>query len=162
MQWSTKEQTLAWMAQLERRVSSGMVAVCADDRVVVVKAHYKRYWSFPGGVIDKGETPLEAAIREVEEEIGVALHADSLAFQLVVDRVSDIAQTYQFVYQAQVRSDVFDTIRIDDHEIEDVAVVTRQQILDGDRYYSQSVRHWAAGRTGYMEQQFGTGAQCEI
>ena len=158
----TKEQTVAWMSGLEKRMSSGTVAVCADDRVVVVKAHYKRYWSFPGGVIDHGETPLAAAIREVAEEVGITLQADQLEFRLIVDRMSDLAQTYQFVYETHVAGDVFDMIQIDKQEIEDVAIVTRQQILDGDRHYSQTARHWASGQTGYVEQQFGAGAQGEI
>jgi mutator protein MutT len=30
---------------------------------------------FPGGGIEKGETPLEAAVREVEEEVGIKIEA---------------------------------------------------------------------------------------
>ena len=32
-------------------------------------------WAFPGGGIDKGEEPREAALREVREELGLALDA---------------------------------------------------------------------------------------
>ncbi len=32
-------------------------------------------WNFPGGKQEKGETPKECAIREVEEEVGVHVHA---------------------------------------------------------------------------------------
>lgn len=31
---------------------------------------YPNFWSFPGGSIDKGETPKEGAIRELYEETG--------------------------------------------------------------------------------------------
>lgn len=30
------------------------------------------YWDFPKGVVEAGETPLRAAIREVQEETGIA------------------------------------------------------------------------------------------
>lgn len=35
-------------------------------------------WALPGGRIDQGETPLEAALREVDEELGLRLAPDSL------------------------------------------------------------------------------------
>ncbi|TSC60418.1 MAG: hypothetical protein LiPW15_296 [Parcubacteria group bacterium LiPW_15] len=39
----------------------------------MVKNNYGNYesWMFPGGGIKKGETPAQAAKREVEEEVGI-------------------------------------------------------------------------------------------
>ena len=43
---------------------------------------HARQWAFPGGRIDPGESPLEAAMRETQEEVGVALTEDHLIGRL--------------------------------------------------------------------------------
>jgi len=52
-----------------------------------------RWWVTPGGGIDEGETPLEAAVREVEEETGLVVDAARLlgpvATRTVVHGYSD-------------------------------------------------------------------------
>ena len=159
----SRQETRDWMSTLEKRMSSGAVALRTDDdRVIVVKATYKRYWSFPGGVIDRGETPRQAAAREVLEEVGIRVDPQMLQFRLVADRVSEIAQTYQFVFEALINDDDIAGILLDDHEIAECAVVTRQQILQNDRYYSQSTKLWAGGTTGYDEQVFHSTPQTDI
>ncbi|WP_397448166.1 NUDIX hydrolase [Pseudomonas sp. NA-150] len=48
-----------------------------DDRILYVRKP-KSKWTLPGGKIEIGETPFEAAVRELEEETG--LLADDLIF----------------------------------------------------------------------------------
>lgn len=47
----------------------------ADGRVLVNKrpegSYYGGWWEWPGGKCEMGETPLAAAIRELQEEIGI-------------------------------------------------------------------------------------------
>ncbi|HEX7021284.1 MAG TPA: NUDIX domain-containing protein [Trueperaceae bacterium] len=43
-----------------------------DQGEVLLLHHAGGHWVFPKGHIDPGETPLETALREVEEESGVA------------------------------------------------------------------------------------------
>lgn len=159
----TDGETIDWLVTLEKRMSSAAIALySADGRVLVVKAHYKKYWSFPGGVIDAGETPRNAAIREVREEVGIDIDADRLSFKIAVDRLSSIAQTYQFIFDEEVGSALFEHIQLDRDEIEDFALVTREQIMSRDRYYSQTTIKWAEGYTGYLEQQFRANTQGDI
>ena len=35
-------------------------------------------WVFPGGIVDRGETPQDAAVREAHEEAGIVLDSSSL------------------------------------------------------------------------------------
>ena len=57
----------------EVKASGGVVRRHDDDGLKVALVHRPRYddWSFPKGKLDKGETWEDAALREVEEEIGV-------------------------------------------------------------------------------------------
>ncbi|MBB0245127.1 NUDIX domain-containing protein [Streptomyces alkaliphilus] len=64
-------------------VAAGVLFFDEDDRVLLVDPVYKAGWEFPGGVVEPGESPARAAIREIAEELGLRLTgAPSL---LVVD-----------------------------------------------------------------------------
>lgn len=47
----------------------------ADNRVLIQKRtadkDYAGFWEFPGGKIEQGETPEQALIRELSEELGI-------------------------------------------------------------------------------------------
>lgn len=60
------------MSQTRTHLSAG-VAVLRDTpagrRFLLLRAW--RYWDFPKGAVEPGETPLQAAVREVREETGL-------------------------------------------------------------------------------------------
>lgn len=61
--------------------TAGGAAILLTRRGSNLSAH-ARQWAFPGGRIDEGETPLDAALREMHEEIDVDLSADALLGRL--------------------------------------------------------------------------------
>jgi len=54
------------------RVRAGVVLI-EDDKVSLIERFRSgnHYYVFPGGGVDEGETPQEAAVREMEEETGL-------------------------------------------------------------------------------------------
>jgi len=45
--------------------------VIKDDEVLLIRHTYESGWFTIGGAVDKGETFVQAAIRELQEEVGV-------------------------------------------------------------------------------------------
>ncbi|MEU7165988.1 NUDIX domain-containing protein [Streptomyces morookaense] len=56
-------------------LAAGVLLFDEDDRVLLVDPTYKPGWEFPGGVVEPGEPPARAGMREVAEEIGIELPA---------------------------------------------------------------------------------------
>ncbi|MDF3299325.1 NUDIX hydrolase [Streptomyces tropicalis] len=54
-------------------VASGVLLFDEQDRVLLVDPTYKAGWEFPGGVVEPGEAPARAGMREVAEETGIRL-----------------------------------------------------------------------------------------
>jgi 8-oxo-dGTP pyrophosphatase MutT (NUDIX family) len=54
------------------RQRSGIILI-EDNKLALIERHRagKHYFAFPGGGVDEGETPEQAAIREAEEELGI-------------------------------------------------------------------------------------------
>ncbi|WP_326594695.1 NUDIX hydrolase [Streptomyces sp. NBC_01803] len=64
-------------------LAAGVLFFDDRDRVLLVDPTYKPGWEFPGGVVEPGEAPARAAVREVAEELGLRLERDPAL--LVVD-----------------------------------------------------------------------------
>ena len=54
-------------------VAAGVLLFDDQDRVLLVDPTYKPGWEFPGGVVEPGEAPSSAGMREVAEETGLEL-----------------------------------------------------------------------------------------
>ena len=151
----TYESFIAWSKKLDRRVSSAaMILENSAGQALIVKASYKSYWTFPGGIVDAGETPKEAAIRETFEEVGITIDPVAVEFVAVVDRKSDIAQTYQFIFKTTLTKTMLEHLVLQDTELEAYALITKTDVASKNKPYGKVIDHWANGAIGYVEQLF--------
>lgn len=66
-------------ARLPRKViGAGVVFVNEQNQVLVLETTYKAGWEIPGGWVDAGESMLDAAVRELKEEINVDVDRTTL------------------------------------------------------------------------------------
>ena len=60
-----------WWRLRRARHEGALVAVHVDRALLLVRSSYRAEWNFPGGTVKRGETPEDAARRELAEEIGI-------------------------------------------------------------------------------------------
>jgi 8-oxo-dGTP pyrophosphatase MutT (NUDIX family) len=64
----------SWI-RTERQVSAGGVAYRTADagpEIAIIQVLPEKRWQLPKGIVDEGESPEEAALREVREEAGIS------------------------------------------------------------------------------------------
>jgi 8-oxo-dGTP pyrophosphatase MutT (NUDIX family) len=78
----------------KKRMSAGVLFFDESGRLLIVEPAYKPDWEIPGGVVELNESPREACIREVKEELGLERPLSSL---LCVDYLSESEQKTEAV-----------------------------------------------------------------
>ena len=139
--------------RVARPSSAGVILENAHGEALVLKANYKKYWSFPGGWVDDEQTPPEAAARELAEEAGISLEPASLTFAYLVNRRSELMQTYQFIFRAEQTYDE-QPLSLQASEIDEAQFVSKAQVLTDQHAYGLAVVLWAQDDIrSYVEQQ---------
>jgi len=88
----------------------------ARGRVLLVHQDYGHHrWTFPGGIVEAGEAPAEAAAREVREEVGVEVELGPLVGAYYIRRPNP---GIRFVFHGRVADDAV-PVRSDD-ELDDM------------------------------------------
>ena len=88
-----------------KQMATGAVVRDATGRLVIVKPTYRPHWLVPGGMIELDESPRQACVREIAEELGLTLHVGRL---LCVDfRPADPPkrESIQFIFVAGILND---------------------------------------------------------
>ncbi len=115
---------------LARIATSGAGIIRNSKGEFLVQKHtYRTDWHLSGGMSDEKETPRDAVIREIEEEMGIKVQSARLfcvdfAHAPPFDRLL-------FVFDCGIIDDgTIEQIQIDNDEIEAVKFVSREEMLE--------------------------------
>jgi 8-oxo-dGTP pyrophosphatase MutT (NUDIX family) len=98
------------------------VVLDADGRVLLGRRSDTGNWGLPGGIIDPGEEPADAAVREIYEETGVIAVPEALAAVSVSGVVTypngDVVQYLEVLFRCRATGG---TARVNDSESVEVS-----------------------------------------
>lgn len=120
---------IAFYASLPR-TRGAAAALLLDDRgrVLLVKPTYKEGWFLPGGVIEAGESPLTACVRECEEELGFVPRLDGLVCVDWGPPRDGVDAVNIFVFAGAVTDAQIAAIQLPPDELSDHVLVTPENV----------------------------------
>ncbi|MFC0042615.1 NUDIX domain-containing protein [Actinomadura rayongensis] len=148
---------LAYLASLPR-TRGAAAALLLDDlgRVLLVKPTYKNGWFLPGGVIEEGESPLRACVRECEEELGLVPRLGGLVCVDWGSPHDGVDAVNVFVFGGTITAAEIGRLRLPPDELSDHTLAAPEKIPDLApphiaRRMVPSLRALGEGRAVYLE-----------
>ena len=105
-----------------------LVAMWNGGEILLVRNSYLPYYSLPGGYVRRDETPVEAAVRELAEEVGVVARPGDL--ELVVDETNDWEGKRDHVHIFALDVATRPTVAVDHREVVDASWWSPERALE--------------------------------
>jgi 8-oxo-dGTP diphosphatase len=105
-----------------------LVAMWHEGKILLVKNSYLDYFSLPGGHVKEGEQPLDAAVRELKEEIDLVVAPERLAPALEETHEWQGRPDHVVIFHLELSE--APKIRVDNREVVKAEWCTPEQALD--------------------------------
>ncbi len=97
------------MAEYETKKISVVFIIKQNNKFLFLKraktGTYDGYYMFPGGHVDKGETVLNAAVRELKEELNITVQPQDLVLRLTETISTHINLFFEVIrYQGSIQN----------------------------------------------------------
>jgi 8-oxo-dGTP diphosphatase len=117
------------LVQGSKWVAAGSLIFDDDGRMLLIYHRWRRAWEYPMGITDPGESPLEAAQREVYEEVGLKPQDFALTAVDFFERARTPNGSLALTFTSRVSGHQPHTVKLDPFEATDYRWVTREEAL---------------------------------
>ncbi|KFN41936.1 NUDIX domain-containing protein [Arenimonas metalli] len=136
-----------------KRCSVGALIHDSQGRLLILRPSYRPEWLLPGGVVEEGESPGEALVRELHEEIGLATTVLGLACVDYVPACERFSEAMHFLFHCNALDDATArALRPDGSEIVELLFADHETC---DTLLAPTIarrlRSLGAGQPGYLE-----------
>ncbi|WP_017537710.1 NUDIX domain-containing protein [Nocardiopsis halophila] len=141
-----------------RGAATALLREAPGGRVLLVDPVYRPGWGLPGGVVEEGESPLAACIRECAEELGLHPRLDTL---VAVDWIPPHTTPNRrpaliHVFGGLLPPRALDRLRLPPDELAAAELLTPEQAADRlpadlARRTARALQAQDAGTTVYLE-----------
>jgi 8-oxo-dGTP pyrophosphatase MutT (NUDIX family) len=113
---------------VSERATARIVVLDQDNRALLINErdpnapHHPTYWLTPGGGIDDGEAPRQAAARELAEELGLTVAPEALRGPIAIRTV-----VHAWSHAVLVQPETFFVIQVDGFDPTPVALTEQEK-----------------------------------
>jgi 8-oxo-dGTP pyrophosphatase MutT (NUDIX family) len=119
---------LVWWYVRRPRIEGAYVAVWHTGRVLMIRNSYRRRLSLPAGRLERGESPQDAAVRELAEEAGIQVPASRLAYHGEIVNADDYAEDHAHVFELHCEREP--AVAVDGREVVWAAFLTPADAIE--------------------------------
>ena len=140
-----------------KQMAAGAVCSNRTGELLLVKPTYRDHWSIPGGVVENGESPRQACVREVREEIGLDVPVGRLLAMDYTSLATGPRESLQFLFDGgTLREAEVDRIMLPPEELSAYRFAPLAEALDAlnprlARRLPHALEAMHRGTTAYLE-----------
>ncbi|MEO8971999.1 MAG: NUDIX hydrolase [Ktedonobacteraceae bacterium] len=144
----------------KKRMASAALFLNVRNNILIVKPVYREHWLLPGGIVEERESPQQACIREVKEELGLDISPGQL---LCVDykvQQGTREEGIEFVFFGGIlHEETIRQIQVQAEELSEVRFARLEDAIEmlnpwSERRIPFALRAYKNGTTVYLELTF--------